>query len=199
MSRHALRRDPRGHWLLLVLFLPVVTAALVFQGWTSHEVDEARTKAPCETPMPREADNGDPVLRIDKGKVETASMPARTAAITFNGGPDPRWTPRILDMLRERKAKATFFVYGAQAASHPEIMRRIRAEGHEIGSYTYTGGDMGVASPVRAQLELSLTQTALAGTAGVNTACCACRTPRPPTRSAARSGRRPNAAPPGAT
>jgi cellulose synthase/poly-beta-1,6-N-acetylglucosamine synthase-like glycosyltransferase len=169
VSRHALRRDPRGHWLLLVLFLPVVTAALVFQGWTNHEVDEARTKAPCETPMPRAADNGDPVLRIDKGEVETASMPARTAAITFNGGPDPRWTPRILDMLRERKAKATFFVYGAQAASHPEIMRRIRAEGHEIGSYTYTGGDMGVASPVRAELELSLTQTALAGTAGVNT------------------------------
>ncbi|OEV09641.1 bifunctional polysaccharide deacetylase/glycosyltransferase family 2 protein [Streptomyces nanshensis] len=169
MSRHALRRDPRGHWLLLVLFLPVVTAALLFEGWTNHEVDAARTKAPCTTPIPRAADNGDPVLRLDGDKVETASMPARTAALTFNGGPDPAWTPRILDLLRRHHAKATFFVYGSQATRHPELVRRIRAEGHEIGSYTYTGGDLGVASPVRAQMELSLTQTALAGTAGVNT------------------------------
>jgi cellulose synthase/poly-beta-1,6-N-acetylglucosamine synthase-like glycosyltransferase/peptidoglycan/xylan/chitin deacetylase (PgdA/CDA1 family) len=169
VSRHALRRDPRGHWLLLVLFLPVVTAALLFEGWTNHEVDAARYKAPCTTPIPRAADNGDPVLRLDGNKVETASMPARTAALTFNGGPDPVWTPRILDLLRDRHAKATFFVYGSQATRHPELIRRIHAEGHEIGSYTYTGGDLGVASPIRSQLELSLTQTALAGTAGVNT------------------------------
>ncbi|WP_314173633.1 bifunctional polysaccharide deacetylase/glycosyltransferase family 2 protein [Streptomyces winkii] len=169
MSRHALRRDPRGHWLLLVLFLPVVTAALLFEGWTNHEVDAARSKAPCNTPIPRAADNGDPVLRLDGDKVQTASMPARTAALTFNGGPDPAWTPRILDLLRDHHAKATFFVYGSQATRHPELVRRIRAEGHEIGSYTYTGGDLGIASPIRSQLELSLTQTALAGTAGVNT------------------------------
>jgi cellulose synthase/poly-beta-1,6-N-acetylglucosamine synthase-like glycosyltransferase/peptidoglycan/xylan/chitin deacetylase (PgdA/CDA1 family) len=169
VSRHALRRDPRGHWLLLVLFLPVVTAALLFEGWTNHEVDAARYKAPCTTPIPRAADNGDPVLRLDGNKVQTASMPARTAALTFNGGPDPVWTPRILDLLRDRHAKATFFVYGSQATRHPELIRRIHAEGHEIGSYTYTGGDLGVASPIRSQLELSLTQTALAGTAGVNT------------------------------
>ncbi|WP_346777155.1 bifunctional polysaccharide deacetylase/glycosyltransferase family 2 protein [Streptomyces sp. HNM0575] len=169
MSRHALRRDPRGHWLLLVLFLPVVTAALLFEGWTNHEVDAARHKAPCTKPIPRAADNGDPVLRLDGDKVQTASMPARTAALTFNGGPDPVWTPRILDLLRRSHAKATFFVYGSQATRHPELVRRIRAEGHEIGSYTYTGGDLGVASPLRSQMELSLTQTALAGTAGVNT------------------------------
>ncbi|NLU73488.1 glycosyltransferase [Streptomyces sp. HNM0575] len=154
---------------MLVLFLPVVTAALLFEGWTNHEVDAARHKAPCTKPIPRAADNGDPVLRLDGDKVQTASMPARTAALTFNGGPDPVWTPRILDLLRRSHAKATFFVYGSQATRHPELVRRIRAEGHEIGSYTYTGGDLGVASPLRSQMELSLTQTALAGTAGVNT------------------------------
>lgn len=167
--RHALRRDPRGHWLLLLLFLPVVIAALLFEGWTNHEVDAARTKPPCTTPIPKAADTGDPVLRLDDGKIQTASMPARTAALTFNGGPDPTWTPRVLDLLRKHRAKATFFVYGSDAARQPELMKRIRAEGHEIGSYTYTGGDLGSASPVRARMELSLTQTALAGTAGVNT------------------------------
>ncbi|WP_309238022.1 bifunctional polysaccharide deacetylase/glycosyltransferase family 2 protein [Streptomyces albidus (ex Kaewkla and Franco 2022)] len=168
MSRHALRREARGHWLLLLLFLPVVIAALLFEGWTNHEVDAARNKAPCTKPIPKAADNGDPVLRLSDGKIQTASMPARTAAITFNGGPDPTWTPRVLDMLRKHNAQATFFVYGSQATRHPDLIRRIRAEGHEIGSYTYTGGDMGAASSVRSAMELSLTQTALAGTAGIN-------------------------------
>jgi cellulose synthase/poly-beta-1,6-N-acetylglucosamine synthase-like glycosyltransferase len=169
VSRHALRRDPRGHWLLLLLFLPVVIAALVFEGWTNHEVDDARNKRPCTTPMPKAADTGDPVLRLNDGTIQTASMPPRTAALTFNGGPDPVWTPRVLDLLRKHRAQATFFIYGSQATRHPELVRRIRAEGHEIGSYTYTGGDLGSASPLRSKMELSLTQTALAGSAGVNT------------------------------
>lgn len=167
--RHALRRPPRGHWLLLFLVLPVVTTALLFEGWTTHEVDAARGKEPCTRPIPRAADDGQPVLRIDGDRIQTAGMPARTAALTFNGGPDPTWTPRLLDLLREHDARATFFLYGARAARHPEIVRRILAEGHEIGSYTYTGGDLGTASAVRFRLELSLTQTAFAGAAGVGT------------------------------
>ncbi|WP_327352904.1 bifunctional polysaccharide deacetylase/glycosyltransferase family 2 protein [Streptomyces sp. NBC_01304] len=167
--RHALRPTPRGHWILLFLVLPVVTTALLFEGWTTHEVDAARSKRPCTRPIPRAADNGDPVLRITGDRIETAGMPPRTAALTFNGGPDPTWTPRLLDLLRRHHAQATFFLYGAEAARHPALVRRIRAEGHEIGSYTYTGGDLGTASTIRSRLELSLTQTALAGTAGVNT------------------------------
>ncbi|MDG4865414.1 bifunctional polysaccharide deacetylase/glycosyltransferase family 2 protein [Streptomyces sp. T-3] len=167
--RHALRRTPRGHWVLLFLVLPVVTTALLFEGWTTHEVDAARSKRPCTRPIPRAADDGDPILRITGDRVETAGMPPRTAALTFNGGPDPAWTPRLLDLLRKHHAQATFFLYGAKAARHPALVRRIRAEGHEIGSYTYTGGDLGTASTIRSRLELSLTQTALAGTAGVNT------------------------------
>ncbi|AXK36450.1 glycosyltransferase [Streptomyces armeniacus] len=167
--RHALRPPPRGHWVLLFLVLPVVTTALLFEGWTTHEVDAARSKRPCTEPIPRAADDGRPVLRITGDRVETAGMPPRTAALTFNGGPDPTWTPRLLDLLREHDAQATFMLYGARAARHPEIVRRIRAEGHEIGSYTYTGGDLGTSSTVRSRLELSLTQTALAGAAGVNT------------------------------
>ncbi|GAA2079467.1 glycosyltransferase [Streptomyces albiaxialis] len=167
--RHALRRPPRGHWVLLLLILPVVTIALLFEGWTTHEVDSARTKPPCDSPIPRAADTGDPVLRLSGDRIETAAMPRGTAALTFDGGPDPTWTPRLLDLLREHRVHATFFVYGKQAARHPDLMRRIKDEGHEIGSYTYTGGDLGAASPLRARMELSLTQTAFAGTAGVTT------------------------------
>lgn len=169
-GRHALSRPPRWHWLLLLLILPIVATSLLFEGWTTHEVDGARTRRACTSPIPKSADNGDPVLRVTGGeRAETAQMSHRTAALTFDGGPDPEWTPRLLDLLRAHHAHATFFLYGTQAARHPDLVRRIRDEGHEIGSYTYTGGDLGSASSVRSQLELSLTQTALAGAADVNT------------------------------
>ncbi|MFG2138347.1 bifunctional polysaccharide deacetylase/glycosyltransferase family 2 protein [Streptomyces sp. NPDC048650] len=169
LGRHALRRPPRWHWLLLLLILPIVATSLLFEGWNTHEVDGARTRRACTSPIPKSADNGDPVLRITAHGAETAQMPHRTAALTFDGGPDAVWTPRLLDLLRRHHAHATFFLYGNQVARHPELVQRIRDEGHEIGSYTYTGGDLGSASSIRSQLELSLTQTALAGSADVTT------------------------------
>ncbi|UQA94101.1 bifunctional polysaccharide deacetylase/glycosyltransferase family 2 protein [Streptomyces halobius] len=168
-GRHAQSRDPRGHWLLLILVLPVMFGALLFEGWTTHEVDAAKTKRDCTTPVPKAVDKGGPVVRIDDGEVRSAAMPARTVALTYDGGPDPVWTPRLLDLLRRHRAHATFFLKGAQAATHPDLVRRIHAEGHEIGSNTYTGAAMGSASPLRASLEHSLTQKALAGSVGIHT------------------------------
>lgn len=58
-------------------------------------------------------------------------------ALTFDDGPDPRFTPRLLDLLRQYDAKATFFVVGAHAEHHPELIRRIHEEGHLIGIHNY--------------------------------------------------------------
>ncbi|MFJ2769223.1 bifunctional polysaccharide deacetylase/glycosyltransferase family 2 protein [Streptomyces sp. NPDC087300] len=168
-ARATVRRPPRGHWLVLILVLLVVAVALLFEGWTTHQIDAARTKPPCTRPIPRAADDGKPVLRFGPKGVSTAAMPRGTVALTFDGGFDPVWTPRLLDLLRAHHAQATFFVYGKDAAEHPKLLRRILYEGHEVGSYTYSGGDFGVASPLRARLELSLTQSAFAGAAGINT------------------------------
>ena len=57
--------------------------------------------------------------------------------LTFDDGPSPETTPRILDTLRAHGAKATFFVVGRQAAAHPEIVRRMLDEGHTVGGHTY--------------------------------------------------------------
>jgi peptidoglycan-N-acetylglucosamine deacetylase len=54
-------------------------------------------------------------------------------ALTFDDGPDPAWTPRLLDLLRRLGARATFFPIASRAAAHPEIIERIRSEGHAIG------------------------------------------------------------------
>ncbi|MCP1186180.1 polysaccharide deacetylase family protein [Paenibacillus sp. 1781tsa1] len=58
-------------------------------------------------------------------------------ALTFDDGPDPHYTPRLLDLLRQHQAKATFFVVGEHAASHPELIQRIHDEGHLIGIHNY--------------------------------------------------------------
>ncbi|MGW2378785.1 bifunctional polysaccharide deacetylase/glycosyltransferase family 2 protein [Streptomyces sp. NPDC001658] len=169
-ARHKQSRDPRGHWLLLLLVLPAVFAVLLFEGWTDHEVDAAKSRSPCTKPAPDAVAYGDgPVVGVNRDGIRTASMPARTVALTFDGGPDPVWTPRLLDLLRRHRARATFFVLGSQAARHPELVRRIRAEGHELGSHTYTGAVLGEASAPRFATELDLTQAALAGAADVNT------------------------------
>ncbi|GAA2649368.1 glycosyltransferase [Streptomyces vastus] len=168
-ARHKRSREPRGHWLLLSLVLPVMFASLLFEGWTNNEVDAAPTRHDCTEPVPKTVSRGGPVLRIDGDEVKSASMPARTVALTFDGGPDPVWTPRLLTLLHKHHVHATFFLFGVQAARHPELVRRIRAEGHEIGSNTYTGADLGASSAIRSRMELSLTQTALAGSAGVRT------------------------------
>ncbi len=59
-------------------------------------------------------------------------------ALTFDDGPDPEWTPQILDILKAKHVKATFFIIGANAEANPGLIQRILAEGHELGNHTYT-------------------------------------------------------------
>ncbi len=78
-------------------------------------------------------------------------------ALTFDDGPDPVWTPRILDLLKQRGLHATFFLIGENAQAHPELVKRLLAEGHMIGNHTYTHPDLTQVSPLREQLELNAT------------------------------------------
>jgi poly-beta-1,6 N-acetyl-D-glucosamine synthase len=79
-------------------------------------------------------------------------------ALTFDDGPDPVWTPQILDILREKGAKATFFIIGQNAQSNPELVQRILAEGHDIGSHSFTHPNMADIPPSIVALELNATQ-----------------------------------------
>jgi len=75
----------------------------------------------------------------------------------------------VLDVLRREHVPATFFVVGSQVASHPGLVRRTLAEGHEIGSHTFTHANLGRMPGWQANLQLSLTQLAIGGAAGVHT------------------------------
>src|SRR3989440_6252385 len=82
-------------------------------------------------------------------------------AITFDDGPDPRWTPKILDILKAANVKATFFVVGVNAERYPDLVRRIVNEGHEIGNHTYYHPNLALCWPEHVRLELNATQLLL--------------------------------------
>jgi peptidoglycan/xylan/chitin deacetylase (PgdA/CDA1 family)/spore germination protein YaaH/GT2 family glycosyltransferase len=79
-------------------------------------------------------------------------------ALTFDDGPDPQWTPRLLDILRARHVPATFFLIGENAMAHPLLVQRIVAEGHEIGNHSFTHPNLAWVSPEETRLELNATQ-----------------------------------------
>ncbi len=90
-------------------------------------------------------------------------------AISFDDGPDPQWTPKILDILKEKKAPGIFFVIGDQANKRPDILKREFAEGHEIGNHTYFHPKFDEISHTQIRWELNLTQRLIESTLGVKT------------------------------
>jgi len=90
-------------------------------------------------------------------------------AITFDDGPDPIWTPKILDILKERGIKACFFLIGRNAEDYPSLVERIVKEGHEIGNHTYSHQNLSLMSPWRMRLELNMTQRVIESVTGRST------------------------------
>ncbi|HEY1427439.1 MAG TPA: glycosyltransferase [Caulobacteraceae bacterium] len=79
-------------------------------------------------------------------------------ALTFDDGPDGRWTPAILDVLKAKHANATFFVIGENMQSRPDLVQREVREGNIVGGHTWTHPDIGEVSVTQADLELNTSQ-----------------------------------------
>ena len=79
-------------------------------------------------------------------------------ALTFDDGPDARWTPKILDILKAKKASATFFVIGQNMERYPGLVQREVREGQMVGSHTWTHPNIAEVPPEEARIELSATQ-----------------------------------------
>jgi cellulose synthase/poly-beta-1,6-N-acetylglucosamine synthase-like glycosyltransferase/peptidoglycan/xylan/chitin deacetylase (PgdA/CDA1 family)/spore germination protein YaaH len=88
-------------------------------------------------------------------------------ALSFDDGPDPKWTPKILDVLKSKGVKGTFMMIGAEAQENVSLMKRVMREGHEIGNHTYTHPDISGISSRQLDLELQLTERLFASKLGV--------------------------------
>ena len=90
-------------------------------------------------------------------------------SLTFDDGPDPEWTPKILDILKREHVPATFFLIGIQADKFSSITSRVYREGHEIGNHTFTHPDISNISSSFMRVELNLTEQLFASRLGIRT------------------------------
>jgi cellulose synthase/poly-beta-1,6-N-acetylglucosamine synthase-like glycosyltransferase/peptidoglycan/xylan/chitin deacetylase (PgdA/CDA1 family) len=98
--------------------------------------------------------------------VRRAGIVPGAVALTFDDGPDPQFTPQILDLLAREHVPATFFVIGAHAAAAPGLLTRMNAEGHEIGNHTFSHPDVDAVGALRLRAELESTTQIVASVIG---------------------------------
>ncbi len=136
-----------------------VTPSCTTTGGKKKGATQAAPTGPSSAPGPLPSSTG---THDSYNRVAT-SLPL--AALTFDDGPHPTNTPRLLDLLKQRNVKATFYVIGTNVRRYPEIMRRIVAEGHEIGNHTVSHtaltklSDDGVRQELRGCHEAIMTAT----------------------------------------
>ena len=99
--------------------------------------------------------------------VQQTGYHPKEVALSFDDGPDPKWTPLILNILKKYHVVGTFFLIGEEAQNNVGVMRRIYNEGHEIGNHTFTHPDISEISISSADLELNLTERLFAAELGV--------------------------------
>src|SRR2546428_7072347 len=90
-------------------------------------------------------------------------------ALTFDDGPDPKWSAPILDILKRENVPATFFVIGKNGQAYPDLVRRMFNEGHEIGNHTFTHPNLGEIPVALSELELNATQRLIESLTGRST------------------------------
>ena len=171
MSRRTNPDPPRTHWVLLSVLMVMLLAAMLIFGIANGQVGEgARSPASrgARGWIPETIRGGGPVIEANYPERAGLSVPAKHVVLTFDDGPTA-WTAEILDLLAEERVPATFFVIGAQAADRPDLLRRMYAEGHEVGVHTFTHANLANVSALRQRIELDQTQLAIAAATGQTT------------------------------
>ncbi|MGP4008840.1 glycosyltransferase [Streptomyces sp. 4N124] len=157
--------------LLPSLVLVALMAMLMLRGYVHSEIlADHRVQPPAATDrVPEQILKGGPVIDTRSGRTTSLRVPDHRLVLTFDDGPDPVWTPRVLDVLKEHHAHAVFFVTGTMTSRYPDLVKRMVDEGHEVGLHTFNHPDLSYQSKQRIDWELSQNQLAISGAAGIRT------------------------------
>jgi peptidoglycan/xylan/chitin deacetylase (PgdA/CDA1 family) len=171
-ARRRQRRRSRRRWILAAVATFILLNLLAVGVYANARfTPDHRAGGPAGAgAVPAAVRVAGTVVDPRSGQVVAGRMPARTIALTFDDGPDPLWTPKVLDVLSRHHAPATFFVVGSQISRYPDLAKRMTREDHELGIHTFTHPEMTDLPPWRRRLEYSQTQAAIAYTTGVTTA-----------------------------
>src|SRR4051812_32764193 len=115
-----MRRRPRTHWIVLALVLTTIAASQVLYGYSRGAIGRASTQTSDDSAPVTEP--AGPLLFDRSGVQHAVATPSHEIALTFDDGPDPRWTPAVLKLLRKLHVPATFFVVGARVIEHPNLV-----------------------------------------------------------------------------
>ncbi|MCQ4212742.1 glycosyltransferase [Streptomyces longispororuber] len=165
------RRRLPLRYLLPSLLLVALIAMLMLRGYVHSEImaDHRIQPEAATDKVPEKILDGGPVIDTREGRQESRSIGSHKLVLTFDDGPDPEWTPKVLDVLKKHDAHAVFFVTGTMASRYPDLVHRMVEEGHEVGLHTFNHPDLSYQSTKRIDWELSQNQLALEGAAGVRT------------------------------
>ncbi|MFF1295082.1 MULTISPECIES: bifunctional polysaccharide deacetylase/glycosyltransferase family 2 protein [unclassified Streptomyces] len=168
-SRNGSRRRLPMRLLLPCLLLFALMAMLMLRGYVHSEIlaDYRVAPATVSDKVPQEILKGGAVIDTRSGRSTSLNVPDDSVVLTFDDGPDPEWTPKVLDILKKYDAHAVFFITGTMASRYPDLVRRMVDEGHEIGLHTFNHPDLSYQSKQRIDWELSQNQLALAGSVDI--------------------------------
>ena len=156
---------PPAHWRLLGFCLLVLAALILFEGIVTHTI--GASSEPHDTHGTAPLAGSRPILTTVNGHlVSRQPAPGRRVALTFDDGPDPRWTPKIAALLRSRHVPATFFVVGSEVARHPQIVRNLVRDGNELGNHTFTHTALSNGPTWQRRLQLDLSEAVIVGVTG---------------------------------
>lgn len=143
----------------------MVSALIVFEGFATHTIGASGEPHEIQGSAPLAGSR--PILTpIDAKLVSLQPPPGRRVALTFDDGPDPRWTPQIADVLRAARVRATFFVVGSEVSRHPNVIRRLVLDGNEVGNHTFTHVALSNGPMWQRRLQLQLSEAAIVGVSG---------------------------------
>jgi cellulose synthase/poly-beta-1,6-N-acetylglucosamine synthase-like glycosyltransferase/peptidoglycan/xylan/chitin deacetylase (PgdA/CDA1 family) len=162
-----LRRAPRA--ILAVITTLVLACMLAINGLANAEIVSETGARPAGNAgtVPAAIAEGGAVIDPTGRATVSSALPRKTVALTFDDGPDPRWTPAILAVLEHHGVDGTFFAVGSNITKYPEVVRQVVDSGSEVGLHTFTHTDLTTVSAQRLAEEMSQSQVALAGAAGV--------------------------------
>ncbi|MEK6328544.1 MAG: bifunctional polysaccharide deacetylase/glycosyltransferase family 2 protein [Actinomycetota bacterium] len=157
---------PPAHWALLALLLGGLLLLLGVQGLSTAATGRSAT---ATTSARDPALRGSAAIwRVEGSRLAPSERPVgRRIALTFDDGPDPRWTPQIAALLRRLGVPATFFVVGEHVVEHPGLVASLKDQGFELGAHTFNHADLTTMPGWERDLQMSMTDAAVVGAAGV--------------------------------
>ena len=155
-----------GRRALLGFCLGMLILLLLVDGVTTKTVGAAGTGARSVTGSSLAGSAPVLVTNGHGGLVSHQPPPGHRIALTFDDGPNPTWTPKIAAILLAEHVPATFFEVGSQVVRYPEVTRMLHRDGFALGDHTFTHADLSQLPGWEAQLQISLTESAISGITG---------------------------------